>query len=66
MDFPWGVDMDNVCARARVCAHMHACTHIWVTISSKYYRFSLSEGVIQTLNPSYDKEASGILGLLLT
>jgi len=49
-----------------VCVHVHAGTHIWVTISSKYHRLSLSEGMIQTLNPSYDREAAGTLRLLLT
>lgn len=49
-----------------MCVHMHAHTQIWVTISSKHHRLSLSEGVIQTLNPFYDKEAAGTLELLLT
>lgn len=47
-----------------VCVRTHA--PVWVTISSKYYSLSLPEGMTQILNPCYDKEATGTLGLLLT
>lgn len=63
MALPWGIDMSR-----GVCVHActHTCTCVWVAISSKYHRHSLPEGMAQTLNPCYHKEAAQTLGLLLT
>lgn len=48
-----------------MCMCMHACMYGW-PYPTNIHRFSLHEGIVQTLNPYYDKEAARALGLLLT
>lgn len=42
------------------------CVYTSVTMSNKYHRLSLPEGMGQTLKCCYDKESPGTVGLLLT